>query len=67
MENVNRTLKVATMHNSPYLMRDLNGRKVDNIMNFNVAMRQNRSRSILEISVFAAAVAGYVLALALGA
>ncbi|WP_164513392.1 hypothetical protein [Thiosocius teredinicola] len=55
------------MHNSPYLMRDLNGRKVDNIMNFNVAMRQNRSRSILEISVFAAAVAGYVLALALGA
>lgn len=55
------------MYKSPYVMRDLNGDKVDNIMSFNVAMRQNRSRSILEISIFAAAVAGYLLALALGA
>jgi len=49
---------------SPYLMHDLNGDKVDDIMNFNVALKQRRSRSVFEISVFLFAVAGYLLALA---
>ncbi|MCB1775220.1 MAG: hypothetical protein KDI88_16525 [Gammaproteobacteria bacterium] len=49
---------------SPYLMRDLNGDKVQDIMNFNVALKRHRSRSVFEISIFLFAVAGYLLALA---
>jgi hypothetical protein len=52
------------MQQNPYFMRDLNGHKVDSIMNFNVALRRSRSRSVLEISVFFVAVAGYLAALA---
>lgn len=52
------------MRQNPYFMRDLNGHKVDSIMNFNVALRRSRSRSVLEISVFFVAVAGYLAALA---
>jgi hypothetical protein len=48
----------------PYLMHDLNGDKVEDIMNFNVALKQRRSRSVFEISIFLFAVAGYLLALA---
>lgn len=55
------------MHHSPYFMRDLNGHKVDSIMDFNVALRRNRSRSIFEIGIFCVAVAGYLTALALSA
>jgi hypothetical protein len=52
---------------SPYLMRDFNNRKIDAIMSFNVADRHARSRSILEISLFFGALAGYLSALALAA
>jgi len=55
------------MRNSPYFMRDLNGPKVDHIMDFNVALRRSRSRSIFEISVFIAAVSAYLCVLALSA
>ena len=55
------------MRNSRYYMRDLNGQKVDGIMEFNVVLRRNRSRSIFEISVFLAAVAAYLCVLALSA
>jgi hypothetical protein len=55
------------MHNSRYFMRDLNGRKVDSIMEFNVAARRNRSRSLFEISVFFASLACYLAVLALNA
>ena len=55
------------MQQNPYFMRDLNGHKVDSIMNFNVALRRSRSRSVFEISVFLAAVAAYLCALALSA
>lgn len=55
------------MRTSPYFMRDLNGQKVDSIMDFNVALRRSRSRSIFEISVFFVAVAGYLTALAFNA
>ena len=55
------------MRNSRYYMRDLNGRKVDAIMDFDVVLRRNRSRSIFEFSVFLAAVAAYLCALAISA
>ena len=55
------------MHPSPYFMRDLNGSKVDSIMDFNVALRRRRSRSVLEISVFVAALTAYLCVLALNA
>jgi hypothetical protein len=46
-------------------MQDLNGHKVDGIMDFNVALRRSRSRSVFEISVFFITLAGYLAALAL--
>lgn len=55
------------MQSSRYFMRDLNGRKVDSIMDFNVAARRNRSRSVFEISVFLASLLGYLGVLALNA
>lgn len=55
------------MQPDPYFMRDLNGHKVDSIMDFNVALRRSRSRSIFEISIFFVAVAGYLAALAFNA
>ena len=55
------------MQQHPYFMRDLNGHKVDGIMDFNVALRRSRSRSVFEISVFFVAVSGYLVALAFGA
>lgn len=55
------------MQHSPYFMRDLNGDKVDSIMDFNVAMRRSRSRSVFEISLFFAALACYLVALAFSA
>lgn len=48
-------------------MHDLNGDKVDSIMDFNVALRRNRSRSLFEIAVFCAAVIAYLGVLALSA
>ena len=64
-ENLQRTpTEDRIMQQNPYFMRDLNGHKVDSIMNFNVALRRSRSRSVLEISVFFVAVAGYLAALA---
>ncbi len=53
------------MPTSRYLMRDLNGRKIDQIMDFNVAQRRSESRSILEISVFLVALAAYLGTLAI--
>ena len=50
-----------------YFMRDLNHHKVENIMSFNVAARRDRPRSMLEISVFVAALASYLFALAFSA
>ncbi len=55
------------MHYSPYFMRDLNGAKVDRIMDFNVASGRARPRSLLEIGVFLGAVLAYLGALALSA
>ena len=55
------------MRNNRYYMCDLNGQKVDGIMDFNVVLRRNRSRSIFEISVFLVAVAAYLCVLALSA
>ena len=55
------------MQNSPYFMRDLNGDKIDSIMDFNVALSRRRSRSILELSIFLLSVAGYIAALAFSA
>lgn len=55
------------MQHSRYFMRDLNGHKVDGIMDFNVALRRSRSRSVLEISVFLVTLTGYLAALALSA
>ncbi len=52
------------MQPSRYFMRDLNGRKIDSIMDFNVALRRSRSRSLFEISVFFAALTAYLFALA---
>ena len=48
-------------------MRDLNGHKVDSIMEFNVALRRSRPRSVFEISVFLLTLTGYLTALALSA
>jgi hypothetical protein len=50
-----------------YLMRDLNGRKIDQIMDFNVAQRRSRSRSVVEISIFLGALAAYLTMLAISA
>jgi len=55
------------MQQNRYFMRDLNGRKVDSIMDFNVALRRNRSRSVLEFSVFFITLSGYLTALAFSA
>jgi hypothetical protein len=55
------------MQPSRYFMRDLNGRKIDSIMDFNVALRRSRSRSLFEISVFFAALTAYLFALAFSA
>ncbi len=55
------------MQQSPYFMRDLNGHKVDSIMDFNVALSRPRSRSLFELSIFFLAVAGYLAALAFSA
>ena len=52
------------MNYSPYFMRDLNGDKVDSIMQFNVALKQPRSRSVLEISLFVGALMSYLCVLA---
>ncbi len=55
------------MQQGPYFMRDRNGHKVDGIMDFNVALRRSRSRSVFEISVFFVALAAYLATLALSA
>lgn len=55
------------MQHSRYFMRDLNGRKIDSIMEFNVALGRSRSRSMFEISVFFGALLTYLCALALSA
>lgn len=52
---------------SPYLMRDFNDRKIDDIMDFNLVDRRSRSRSILEFGLFVSALAGYLGALAFAA
>lgn len=65
MQNITRTQLENIMRKpSPYLMHDLNGDKVEDIMSFNVASKRDRSRSVFEISIFLFAVAGYLLALA---
>ena len=53
------------MQSGPYVMRDLNGDKVDHIMDFNVALRRSRPRSLFEFGVFVAAVFGYLCVQAL--
>ena len=53
------------MPHSRYFMRDLNGRKIDTIMQFDVSLRRSRSRSMFEISVFFAALLTYLCVLAL--
>jgi len=55
------------MQDNRYFMRDLNGEKIDGIMDFNVALRRSRSRSMFEISVFFAALLTYLCVLALSA
>jgi hypothetical protein len=53
------------MPGSRYVMRDLNGHKIDGIMRYNVAQRRNRSRSILEITLFLMLLVAYLGALSL--
>jgi hypothetical protein len=53
------------MPHSRYVMRDLNGRKIDDIMQFNVARRGVETRSLFEFGVFAVAVVAYLWILAL--
>jgi hypothetical protein len=55
------------MPHNRYVMHDLNGHKVDSIMDFNVALRRSHSRSVLEISIFLVAVASYLCVLAFSA
>lgn len=55
------------MRNSMYFMRDLNGDKVEQIMNFNVASGGARPRSLFELGVFLVALLVYVGALAISA
>lgn len=55
------------MQYQPYFMRDLNGQKIDGIMEFNVALRRSRPRSLFEISVFCSALLAYLCSLALTA
>lgn len=52
------------MQHSRYFMHDLNGHKVDSIMDYNVALRRSRSHSVIEITVFLLVVAAYLGALA---
>lgn len=52
------------MSHGRYFMHDLNGRKVDSIMQFNVALRRNRPRSWFEFGLFLAALAAYLGVLA---
>ena len=53
------------MHYSPYFMRDVNGAKIERIMDFNVASGRPRPRSLVEFSIFLGAVLTYLGALAL--
>lgn len=55
------------MTTESYLMRDLNGRKIDAIMQFDVRRGRSRRRSIFEFSLFLGALVGYLLALTLSA
>jgi hypothetical protein len=50
-----------------YVMRDLNGNKIDGIMQFNVALRRSRSRSLLEFGIFFGALFAYLCVLAFSA
>lgn len=50
-----------------YLMRDFNNGKIDEIMSFNPASSHRRPRSILELSLFLAALVGYLLVLSFAA
>ena len=54
------------MQQSRYLMRDLNGSKIDHIMRFNPAQGSERPRSVFELVVFLILLAGYLGALSLG-
>lgn len=54
------------MRHSRYLMRDLNGSKIDHIMRFNVAQGSERPKSVLEFALFLVLLAGYLGALSLG-
>ncbi len=53
------------MSRNGYVMCDLSGDKVDNIMEFDLVLRRPRSRSVFEISLFLVAVLGYLAALGL--
>lgn len=55
------------MTTNSYFMRDLNGDKVERIMNFNVASGDTKSRSLFEFGVFVTALLIYIGALALSA
>ncbi|MDJ0739573.1 MAG: hypothetical protein QNJ91_07635 [Gammaproteobacteria bacterium] len=55
------------MPHTRYVMRDLNGAKVDHIMEFNVASGRPQPRSWVDLAVFVAVVLVYVGALALTA
>ncbi len=53
------------MSEQRYVMCDLSGDKVDNIMDFDLVLRRPRSRSVFEFSLFLVAVLGYLTALGL--
>lgn len=53
------------MKHDRYLMRDLNGRKIDHIMRFNVAQGSERPTSVFEFALFLILLAGYLGALSL--
>lgn len=55
------------MHRNGYFMRDLNGSKIDGIMDFNLVQGRSRSRSVFEFGVFLSVVLGYLCVLAFSA
>jgi hypothetical protein len=55
------------MPRNDFAMRDFNGDKVEQIMDFNLASNRRRHRSLLEFGIFIGAVLAYLGALALSA
>lgn len=53
------------MPRTPYIMKDQVRHQVDHIMEFNVALRRDRPRSVIELGIFSIATLTYLISLAL--